>query len=115
MRIYLISQIKPHGRWRHLDAGVGRVLPVIAKWHARHDAPDPKEEIRRSIDLFIVSVLLDAGAGSQWVYHEKSSGMKFNRSEGLGVASIHMFEQGFFSSNPDQPYRVDGVSKLSVH
>lgn len=92
-----------------MDAGVGRVLSVIAKWYARDDAPDAKEEIRRTIDLFVVSVLLDAGAGNTWTYHEKSSGKRFTRSEGLGVASIHMFDQGFFSGNPAQPYRVDGA------
>ncbi|RDB28169.1 Uracil catabolism protein 4 [Hypsizygus marmoreus] len=110
------SSIKPHGRWRHLDSGIGRVLPEIAKWHARDDGLDPKEEIKRSVDLFIVSVLLDAGAGNQWTYHEKSSGMKFTRSEGLGVASIHMFDQGFFSSDPEQPYRVDaeGLARVTV-
>lgn len=70
--------------------------------------PDKKEEAKRAIDVFLVSVLLDAGAGNAWTYTEKSSGMKFSRSEGLGVASIHMFEDGFFSSNPEQPYRVDG-------
>jgi hypothetical protein len=92
-----------------MDAGVGRVLPEIAKWFARADPPDQREEIRRSIDLFVVSVLLDAGAGNEWIYHEKSSGKKFTRSEGLGVASIHMFDQGFFSSVTSQPYRVDGA------
>ncbi|KAG6887673.1 hypothetical protein C0995_013625 [Termitomyces sp. Mi166 len=111
-----IMKIEPHGRWRHLDAGVGRVLPAIAKWHAKEDPLDPREEIKRIIDLFIVSVLLDAGAGNQWTYHEKSSGLKFARSEGLGVASIHMFDQGFFSSDPDQPFRVDaaGLAKVTA-
>ncbi|KAG6908038.1 hypothetical protein DXG01_006400 [Tephrocybe rancida] len=110
------TSIEPHGRWRHLDAGVGRVLPGIIEWHAKDDALDTREITKRSIDLFIVSVLLDAGAGNQWIYHEKSSGLTFTRSEGLGVASIHMFNQGFFSSNPDQPFRVDaaGLAKVTV-
>jgi hypothetical protein len=33
--------------------------------------------------MFVVSVLLDAGAGSQWTYHEKSTDLKVGRSEGL--------------------------------
>ena len=106
-------QIRPHGRWRHLDTGVDRVLPLIAKFHADPNPPDLKEELRRTIDLFVVSVLLDAGAGNTWVFHEQSSGMKFSRSEGLGVASIHMFEEGFFSSDPLQPYRVDGACEVA--
>lgn len=76
--------------------------------YARDDNLDTKEQARRIIDLSLVSVLLDAGAGNEWKYHEKSSGMKFTRSEGLGVASIHMFDGGFFSSDPNQPHKVDG-------
>jgi hypothetical protein len=33
---------------------------------------------------------------------------EFSRSEGLGVASVHMFTDGLFSGDPNQPYRVDG-------
>jgi len=54
-------------------------------------------------------VLLDAGAGNTWTYHEKESGMKFTRSEGLGVASINMFEAGFFSGDSNNPHQVDAV------
>jgi len=109
----LKTQINPHGRWRHLDAGIERVQPLIAKWAAHPtNAPDLKEEARRTIDLFVVSVLLDAGAGNAWKYVEASTGFTFTRSEGLGVASVHMFESGLFSSNPNQPYKVDGAKTL---
>lgn len=101
-------KIPPHGRWRHLDAGRPRVEPLIKKWKSSSNPPDDMEITRRLLDLFLVSVLLDAGAGSTWSYHETESGLKFSRSEGLGVASISMFEQGFFSSDPQDPHRVDG-------
>ncbi|KAG6809716.1 hypothetical protein H0H92_015037 [Tricholoma furcatifolium] len=106
-----IMKIQPHGRWRHLDAGVERVLPIIAKWET-----DSTEVIKRCIDLVVVSVLLDAGAGNVWKYHEKSSGLDFARSEGLGVASFHMFCRGFFSGDPSEPFRVDatGLAKITV-
>lgn len=55
-------------------------------------------------------MLLDAGAGSAWKYVEASTGFTFTRSEGLGVASVHMFESGLFSSDSNQPYRVDGAT-----
>jgi len=58
-------------------------------------------------------VLLDAGAGNAWKYTEASTGLTFTRSEGLGVASVHMFESGLFSSDPNQPYRVDGAKNRS--
>jgi hypothetical protein len=81
---------------------------MIAKWKASPNPPNNKEICKRLIDIFLVSVLLDAGAGNDWDYHEKVSGLTFSRSEGLGVASINMFEAGFFSGDSEQPYKVDG-------
>ena len=106
------KQIPPHGRWRHLDAGLPRVQPLIEKWNASASPPDIKEVTKRLLDLFLVSVLLDAGAGNAWAYYEAVSEQKFTRSEGLGVASMHMFQEGFFSGDHAQPYRVDGMSRF---
>jgi hypothetical protein len=86
---------------------------MIQKWSTLPCAPDLKEQGRRIVDLFVVSVLLDAGAGNAWKYKEPTTGLTFSRSEGLGVASLHMFESGLFSSDPDQPYRVDGRRRSS--
>ncbi|KZT09919.1 DUF1688-domain-containing protein [Laetiporus sulphureus 93-53] len=108
------ASIPPHGRWRHLDAGRPRVEPLIAQWKAVPSPPDEKEITRRLLDLFLVSVLLDAGAGNTWTYHEKESDMNFMRSEGLGVASIKMFEEGFFSGDSSNPHRVDAVGLARI-
>lgn len=81
---------------------------MIRGWRDSPNPPDDKEICKRLIDLFLVSVLLDAGAGNVWCYTEPGTDSKFSRSEGLGVASIHMFQQGFFSGQESQPYRVDG-------
>ena len=99
-----------HGRWRHLNAGMDRVQPLI-EIRVSHptNAHDTKEEARRLVKLVVVSVLLDAGAGNTWKYTEKQSGQTFTRSDGLAVASVHMFESGLFSSDSQQPYRVDGT------
>ena len=59
------------------------------------------------IDLTVVSVLLDAGAGPGWSYVEPATGKTFTRSEGLGVASFHAFTSGLFSSDKDHPLQVD--------
>jgi hypothetical protein len=72
-------------------------------------APDRKEKTKRLIDLFLVSVLLDAGAGNDWTYRDEVSGKSFGRSEGLGAASFNMFKEGFFSSDVRQPHCVDGM------
>ena len=77
---------------------------------------DSQERTRRLIDLFLVSVLLDAGAGTKWQYKSKESGKVFRRSEGLAVASLEMFKTGLFSSNEEQPFQVDseGLKKLTT-
>lgn len=77
---------------------------------------DVQERTRRLIDLFLVSVLLDAGAGTKWQYKSKESGRFYRRSEGLAVASLEMFKAGMFSSDPSTPCRVDsaGLRRLTV-
>ena len=44
------------------------------------------------IDLFLVSVLLDAGAGTQWYFKSAENGRIYKRSEGIAVASLEMFK-----------------------
>lgn len=56
------------------------------------------EIARRLIDLFFVSVLLDAGAGDHWRYVEPGTGKEYERSEGIAVASLYMFKSLAFSS-----------------
>jgi hypothetical protein len=88
---------------------------MLLSWDGSITPLDTKEKCKRVIDLFLVSVLLDAGAGSQWAYTEEDSGQTFSRSEGLGVASVHMFMDGIFSGSASQPYRVDGSYRHSFH
>jgi hypothetical protein len=85
----------------------------MAKWDKEQGSlVSEKEKCKRLIDLFLVSVLLDAGAGNQWAYNE-SDGESYSRSEGLAVATVHMFDQGLFSGSPvTQPHRVDGKGDI---
>lgn len=108
------ASIPPHGRWQHFDVGGRpRVDQLMASWPS---TVDNQERTRRLIDLFLVSVLLDAGAGTKWQYRSKESGKIYRRSEGLAVASLEMFKAGIFSSNPDEPCQVDsaGLKKLDM-
>ena len=101
---YPTLAIPYHSRWRHFEpGGVDRK----ALLDAALDNASPAEKARAHIDLAVVSVLLDAGAGAAWRYAEASTGQTFARSEGLGVASFHAFMQGVFSSDPSQPFRAD--------
>lgn len=93
-----------HSRWRHFHAG------GVDRWGAlaeRLGARGGDEVARARIDLAVTSVLLDAGAGDRWRYAERSSGSIYARSEGLAIASFHMFAAGAFSSHPDDPLRAD--------
>ncbi|KAI0037010.1 DUF1688-domain-containing protein [Vararia minispora EC-137] len=109
-----IALIPPHGRWRHLDSGVPRLEPLLRQWDKSASPPDVKEKTKRLIDLFLVSVLLDAGAGNAWSYHDQGSDLTFSRSEGLGVASFNMFAEGFFSGDASRPHRVDAAGLAQV-
>ncbi|KAJ7594112.1 hypothetical protein C8J56DRAFT_1002096 [Mycena floridula] len=106
------SQIPSHGRWKHFDQGIERIDPLVTQWKSQ--SLSTSEICKRLVDLFVVSVLLDAGAGNDWAYSDKTSGQSFGRSEGLAVCSFVMYESGFFSSDPKQPYRVDASVLSSI-
>ncbi len=94
-----------HSRWGHIQAGGSDRLALLNQQLAGADAV---ERARTKIDMVVMSVLLDAGAGPQWRYHEEAR--SFNRSEGLAVAAYHMSRRGLFSASPKQePWRVDGA------
>ncbi|KAF7592057.1 hypothetical protein BBP40_000722 [Aspergillus hancockii] len=108
------DSIPPHGRWQHFDVGGRpRINQLLQSWPSQVDA---QERTRRLIDLFVVSVLLDAGAGTKWSYRSKESGKIYSRSEGLAVATLEMFKTGLFSSDPTEPCQVDGagLKKITV-
>lgn len=100
-----------HSRWRHFEAGgVDRKGDLDAALAGR----DAAERARAMIDLTVVSVLLDAGAGADWSFDESITGQRFSRSEGLGVASWHAFVGGVFSADPNDPLRVDAAALCAL-
>ncbi len=101
---YPTLDVPYHSRWRHFTAG------GVDRWGglAAGLAGAPADEIARiRIDLAFTSVLLDAGAGARWSYREPGTGARFGRSEGLAVASFHLFAGGAFSAVPGAPLRAD--------
>ena len=71
------------------------------------------EAVRRKIDLVVVSVLLDAGAGADWRYHD-ASGTSYNRSEGLAVASMDMFRSGAFAQGDGSFVDAAGLLDMRI-
>jgi hypothetical protein len=94
-----------HSRWGHFRAGG---VDRIANLDAQLGSLDAFERARTKLDLVVTSVLLDAGAGPGWNYVERGSGVQLNRSEGLGVASYHLFCAGRMSGDKSKhPLRAD--------
>ncbi|KAI9729668.1 MAG: hypothetical protein M1818_008421 [Claussenomyces sp. TS43310] len=108
------NSIPPHGLWQQfLAGGKDRIAYLLQSWSSDVDA---SERTRRLLDLFLVSVMLDADAGISWSYRSKEDGKIYERGEGLAVASLEMFKAGMFSSNCSQPHQVDGegLRRLTV-
>ncbi len=103
---YPSLEIPYHSRWRHFEAGG---LNRLARLNDELGKVSAAKRARAQIDLVIVSVLLDAGAGPGWRYLDARSGQTFTRSEGLGVASFNAFTTGLFSSKPTQPCQADSA------
>jgi Protein of unknown function (DUF1688) len=99
-------QVPLHARWRHFVFGQNDLWAEIAR---RTHWRDERARARAAFDLAVISVLLDAGAGSDWRYHDQATGLTAGRSEGLALASLRMFEAGVFSADPRDPLRADGT------
>ncbi|KAG0032071.1 hypothetical protein BGZ81_011748 [Podila clonocystis] len=107
-----IPKIPPHTRLRHFDVGnKDRVGQLVESWKSRVDI---METTRRLVDLIVVSVLLDAGAGDKWTFEVKPDNIQkgnvarsYARSEGLALASLAMFKEGRFSSDIHRSHQVD--------
>ena len=110
---YPSLSIPYHSRWRHFESGG---VDRAAQLNAALANASPADRAVAQIDLALVSVLLDAGAGADWQYEEKhqSGSNHLSRSEGLGVASFHAFMVGRFSSDPARPLRADAQGLQAV-
>lgn len=109
---YPALDIPFHSRWRHFNVGG---IDRVGEWSQRLAAYTVDERARCAFDLAITSVLLDAGAGAQWHYREADTQTVYTRSEGLAIASWHLFMNGGFSSRAGHLWQADaeGLQQLS--
>jgi GTP cyclohydrolase II len=109
---YPDMKIPIHSRYRQFECGgVNRLRDLEMSWAG--DSIDAMEAVRRKIDLVVVSVLLDAGAGADWRYHD-ASGTSYNRSEGLAVASMDMFRSGAFAQGDGSFVDAAGLLDMRI-
>ncbi|MDO9473622.1 MAG: DUF1688 family protein [Caulobacter sp.] len=104
---YPTLKVPFHARWRHFHVrgrDLWQELGEEAFW------PDRAARARAAFDLCITSVLLDAGAGPGWRYLDGPTGSTTSRSEGLGIASLRLFQSGALSSRADDPFRADALA-----
>ncbi len=99
------GRVPIHGRFRHFGKRLEELDHRLA-------GLDRKARARAYIDLVVVSVLLDAGAGPTWSYREAMSNRTFTRSEGLAIASFRMFESGAFSHEGEPGVTVEGLRAI---
>jgi Protein of unknown function (DUF1688) len=107
-RRYPDLDVPLHSRWRHFAAGGVDRAALVAP------AAGISGAARARIDLAVVSVLLDAGAGPGWRYREAETGLTLRRSEGLAVASLRAMQAGLFSADPDDPWRADAAALAAI-
>jgi hypothetical protein len=112
-KAYPSFEVPFHSRWRHFVANGANRWATIAD---QTNWPDRAARARAELDLAMVSVFLDAGAGPSWRYRDPITGSAIGRSEGLGLASLAMFAGGVFSADPHHPLRVDAnvLANISV-
>lgn len=100
-----------HSRWRHFEAGN---VPRIEEMSTHLHDLSGLEKGKILYELVIISVLLDAGAGPMWRYHEKATNSTFTRSEGLAVASLSLYQSGIFSQDNANPLRIDAEKLIEL-
>ena len=107
---YPSLRVPYHSRWRHFEAGGVDRWARVADQNGLSGEAARLERAKARIDLVIPSVLLDAGAGSEWRYREPGTDATLARSEGLAVASLALFASGALSSDPARPLSSDAAA-----
>mmetsp|Transcript_33336 Transcript_33336/g.65702 ORF Transcript_33336/g.65702 Transcript_33336/m.65702 type:complete len:811 (+) Transcript_33336:94-2526(+) len=103
---YPSLKVPMHSRLRHFEQA--DLAKLMSGWKC-----DQTEKARRLIDLVVISVLLDAGAGQNWQYIT-ADGSSLRASEGLARASLDMFLDGTFSSDAAIKTRVNSLALQQV-
>lgn len=100
-----------HSRWRHFDIPK---VGLLAELKALFLNLDQEAKAKAGVDLIVVSVLLDAGAGERWRYAVPNSEVTIGRSEGLGLASLNMFLKGGFSDSNASPLIANAAALSKI-
>lgn len=99
-----------HSRWRHFE------FDGVDLWanRAAQAGLTGNNLAAAAGDLAMVSVLLDAGAGPDWIFRDTDTGLQRGRSEGLALASLRLFDSGALSASPNDPLRADAQALMAL-
>ncbi|MGI9316211.1 MAG: DUF1688 family protein [bacterium] len=102
-----------HSRWRHFNVGEVDLWQHYSR--LKLNGLDRESKTRSAIDLVFISVLLDAGAGPTWRYHDPVTHEALVRSEGLAAATIDLFFNHLGRQVNDIGIVVDAEAILSCN
>ena len=89
-----------HSRWQHFQVGKKENPDIdrLQKIEESIKKLSPIDQAKAKWDFIIPSVLLDAGSGTQWNYFDKEYKQSYSKSEGLALASLQMYFDGYFKN-----------------
>jgi hypothetical protein len=94
---YPNGEVPYHSRFRHIEMDNINRLAVLRDALSLGD----KEWVNCVFEWLILSVFLDAGAGSTWRFYDTIVGKYYQRSEGLALASLALMGY-FYHPNHDK-------------
>ena len=98
--------VQPHTQWRNLEHdGVRRIAELNDQLMRTLDTSN--ERVRARLDLLFLNEALETGGNGSWKYYDSLSDKFLTRTEALATATLRLFQNGFFSSEPHTPLRVD--------
>ena len=98
---YPTLEVPFHSRWRHFNAGG---VDRNAELDKKLSGASPEDIARSKIELAIVSVLLDAGAGDKWSFKEEGTG---KTASGGGVIHRDALNPWFLENTRTVRYCID--------
>ena len=105
---YPDGAIPPHSRWRHFEVG------DINRWGQLPLPSDAREQARIATELTVLSVLLDAGAGSAWRYFPAICCSPY-RAECRRLSregAVALFSDGLETAPPWQVFGLRSVNRV---
>ncbi len=99
-----------HSRWRHFRGPHGDCLSDMEKTYL---GLSEGSRTQAMMEVVLVSVLLDAGAGASWRYRDPRSNKLLSRSEGLAFASWDLVKEGRLTKGTELA-RVDALGLQNI-